>query len=254
MSRQSASDSFPIARSNSSSLIVLSASIFSRSSASRVRWPTIGVRSSSGQTSGRSVRTAARPTRMVAAMRTLRSTTVTTPWPRATKTTAVAQPSPARTKNCHGCSGESAAIGPERLSGAVALVEISELIVEPLVERRLDCGRRFAGGRLVVLRPSHRYRAGDHCADRADGDGEQPRQSVEAFVDRHRQRLLAAVFVHVVLNDLVFRFPLVDHPSDLAAHIGGESAGAVANGFPAASLAAAHADELASEAPLRGVA
>ncbi len=67
ISRKSSSDTFPIARSNSSSLIVRSVSIFSRSSAARVRWPITTVRSSCAETSGRTVRSAARPTSAVGA-------------------------------------------------------------------------------------------------------------------------------------------------------------------------------------------
>ena len=53
---KSSSDIFSIARSNSSSLIARSVSIFSRSSAARVRSPIIAVRSPSACTSGRTVR------------------------------------------------------------------------------------------------------------------------------------------------------------------------------------------------------
>jgi len=59
ISAKSSSERRFIARSNSSSLIDRSTSSFSRSSATRVRSPIITVRSSSGDTSGRTVRSVA---------------------------------------------------------------------------------------------------------------------------------------------------------------------------------------------------
>ena len=157
---QSESDSFPIARSNSSSLIDRSASIFSRSSATRVRWPIIDVESSSGETSGRSARSTPRPTSAVAPISTVSRTTAVIPCPRLANSAAVAQPSAASTKNCHGwrlllsrcafppslAAGVPASFGGSaealraEADSRTASVEVSELIVESFFEGRI--GRR----------------------------------------------------------------------------------------------------------------
>src|SRR5579872_6773037 len=194
ISCQSASDSFPIARSNSSSLIARSVSSFSRSRAARVRCPTIAVRSSSGFTSGRTVRSAAIPTNAAVAISRPSRTTAMTPSPRATKVTAVAQPSAASTKNCQGW----------RL-----LVEVSELIVDALVERGVGRGR--LGRRIVVLaRPLHRREADGDGARAADQIREEPREAVEALVDRRAEHFLAAVLLHEPLDDLVVVLALLN--------------------------------------------
>src|SRR4029077_2543213 len=88
------------------------------------------------------------------------------PWPRARNVTAVAQPSAARTKNCQGWSPAS----PPSVVGSGlsrALVEVSELIVDALFERRFERGRRN-GRRVRLARPLHRGEGDGDGAGRAD--------------------------------------------------------------------------------------
>src|SRR5262245_20662838 len=256
ISLKSSSDSFPIARSNSSSLIARSASIFSRSSAARVRRPMTTVRSSSADTSGRTMRSTARPTRTTAPIRTLRRMTLAAPRPRAMNVTAVAQPSAASTKNCHGRStaGSELAGGlgsgfraAGALAGAVSRtsIEVSELIIQSLLERGIAVAHVSGIGRRRVL---PRQPDGDEAdADRAahaDEIREQPGETVEALVERRAEHVLPAVALDERGDDLIARLPLVHHVvQDLLlrlAHVAVEHRAVVQR----ALAAAAHAEDL----------
>ncbi|MNC85870.1 hypothetical protein D3C83_14870 [compost metagenome] len=86
-------------------MIDRSSSVFSRSSAVRVRPPRIsGPRSGTTPASGRNVRSAARPTKAAAKMIRLRRMMPAGVCPRDMKTTIVAPIRPASVNNCHGCS------------------------------------------------------------------------------------------------------------------------------------------------------
>src|SRR5262245_7671559 len=201
ISLKSSSESFPIARSNSSSLIARSASSFSRSSAARVRWPIITVRSSSVDTSGWTVRSAVRPINAAPAISTAMRMTTVTPWPRAMKVAAVAHPRAARTKNCQG------------------LIEVSELIVQAIFEFRIVERGRRGRRRDRPARPPERRGADHDDAGRADEIREQPRHPAEALVDGRAEHLLAAVLRDERLDDLLAVLALVHQRRELLAHL-----------------------------------
>src|SRR5258705_7113212 len=77
---------------------------------------------------------------------------------------------------------------------SAALVEISELIVQPRAQRVLHRGLGGGRGRGVLPpRPSHRDQPDQGGAGDADDIRQRPRETVEAFVQRRRQHVLAAV-------------------------------------------------------------
>src|SRR5580765_5855605 len=120
------------------------------------------------------------------------------PCPREMKVTAVAQPSAASTKNCQGWRPASVASGLSR----TGLVEVSELIVDALVESGIDRrGRRVRG--VGLPRPFHRDEADRHRAGRTDQIRKQPGQTVESLVQRRAEHLFAVVLGEERLDDLV---------------------------------------------------
>src|SRR5581483_353843 len=166
--------------------------------------------SSSPDTSGRRVRSAAMPTSTVVAISTPTRTTVVTPCPRTRNVTAVAQPSPARTKNCQGWS-------PSALS--CLLVKVAEFIVDPFADVGVERRRLFVLLRAVVMRPLHRREPDRHDARRAEDVRQEPRHAIEAAIDRRLQELLAAVDADERLDDLIVGLPLVDLRAQLIAHL-----------------------------------
>src|SRR4029079_12402250 len=179
ISVKSFSETFPIARSNSSSLIACSASAFSRSRAARVLLPAGGgspvrIRPARGPIA----RSAAKPTAAAANTVRLRRMMAAAVWPLAKKTTMVAPIKPASVKNCQGSNG-------------CVSVEVSELIIQAGVEIRID--GVVGTGHRRCRRPGPASRDGDHQEQRRDAEHvrECPGQTVEAFVERFCQRLLA---------------------------------------------------------------
>src|SRR5919201_5591752 len=124
--------------------------------------------------------------------------------------TAVESPSAARTKKCHGCNPRSGVTRPvllfgnrsaEVAAGATRepplLVEISEFIVQTLVEFRIAGVRHVGGiccGRGFAARESHGDESYTDRTPGADKIREEPRQAVESFVERSAENVLAAVF------------------------------------------------------------
>src|SRR5258706_10880147 len=93
---------------------------------------------------------------------------------------------------------------------SAALVEISELIVQPRAQRFLHRGH--GGGRdrgVRPPRPSHRDQPDQGRAGHADDVGQRPRETVEALVQRRRQHVLTAVIGDERGSDLVAVHPLV---------------------------------------------
>src|SRR5262245_21205291 len=124
------------------------------------------------------------------AIRTDSITTAVMPRPRAMKVAAVAQPSAARTKNCHGCScwlwvvGCGCGLLVTRVASLVTSclrptrsVEIAELIVQPRLDVGIDRGRRRGFG-LRAARPPDGSEADHHGAGRAERIRQEPRQAV----------------------------------------------------------------------------
>ena len=123
-----------------------------------------------------------------------------TPWPRAMNVTAVAQPSAGQDEELPGLK---AGVGGRRSAAArrPCSVEVAELIVEALVERGIGAARRRRPARLSRCRDQRT--ATKPTADGAAGADqvrEQPRQAVEALVDRRAEQLLAAVLRDEVLR------------------------------------------------------
>src|SRR5688500_12593447 len=137
--------------------------------------------------SGASVRHAATPTTAAAKMVRLRRTMPAGVCPRDMKTTIVAPSRPASVNSCHGCS--ASLLGPTR--SAPTSVEVFELIVQARVQRRVE-ETRVAGDGGRAARPATRR---DAEADQRGGGhevGNEPRETVEATVDRPCQDVLAA--------------------------------------------------------------
>src|SRR5215470_153784 len=111
---------------------------------------------------------------------------------------AVAHARPASTKNCQAWRPSS-----------FVLVEVSELIVEPLVHRGVFW--RFLGaGLLRMLRPSRRDERDADDAEAAKQIRKDPRDAIESAIDRHRQEVLAAVFRDPLADDLIVALACVD--------------------------------------------
>src|SRR5688572_17011215 len=103
-------------------------------------------------------------------------------------TAAVAAAIESSRKKCQGWKPAS----PE---GARRSVEVAELIVETRFEF-LRGRRRRRGVRLAALpraRPAQRQAADDDDAHEADAVRHEPREPVEAAIERHGQHFLAAV-------------------------------------------------------------
>src|SRR5215475_1898386 len=140
------------------------------------------------------MRSAAIPTIVDAPMSTVSSTIDATLWPRAMNVATVAHVSPASTKNCQAwrpcsdCRDSS--------------VEVSKFIVETFVQLRVDgCGLSRRG--MAMSRPSEGHEAHADDAYPAEKVRKQPREAIEAFVDRCDQKLLAAVFPDEAGDDRV---------------------------------------------------
>src|SRR5258708_3557540 len=91
-------------------------------------------------------------------------------------------------------------------------VEVSELIVQTLAQRRVVAGiarngRHMPRNRGVATRPADGDKTEERGARQPDAVRQQPRQNVESLVDRRRQRFLAPVLRHVVLVHLLARHP-----------------------------------------------
>src|ERR1044071_3329330 len=179
MSAKSLSETFPIAWSNSRSLIERSTSVFSRSSAARVRPPKIcGPAGSSIVDNGANMRHAAAPTAAAPKMIRLRRMMPAGVCPSDRNTTMVAPTRPARVKNCQGCSGCES-------------VEVAELIVQARVDgwiktripRGCDRGRDGPTAR--------RPHDGDQ-ADDTDDVRERPGHAIEAAIDGGGEHRLTA--------------------------------------------------------------
>src|SRR3954451_8756130 len=113
------------------------------------------------------------------------------PWPRAMNAAAVAHPSAASMKNCHGSRPPAPRASVASCLSALS-VEIAELIVDPVVQRCVDRGS--GGDALVGLpRPLHGDERNRHRAAETDEVGKHPGHAVEALVDRRAQHFLAAV-------------------------------------------------------------
>src|SRR5262245_18215828 len=132
---------------------------------------------------------------------------------------AVAQNSEARTKNCQGSRLSSA-------RGRRASVELSELIVEPLVDRGLRRRRAF-GLALRAPRPLGGDEADEHNPGAGQPVRHQPGEAVEALVDRRGEELLAAVELDESGHDLVAILPLLDLFAQLITHLRRGAAGAL---------------------------
>src|SRR5205823_11308606 len=188
---------------------------FSRSSAARVRLPTISASNESGETSGLSMRNAALPTRPAAPMARQVRMTFAGLLPRMMMTAAVADTRATSVKNCQGRSVDASGAG---CVGATGLIEIVQLFVEPRLKCSVFHGFFF---RRDACRPPGLV---DHDDAADDGDGarqrirEQPRQAVEAFVNRRAQKLLAAVYRHEMRQNLGLVLAQIDLRAQRVAH------------------------------------
>src|ERR1051325_5639835 len=166
-----------------------STSVFSRSSAARVRPPTIcGPAGSSIVDNGANMRHAAAPTAAAPKMIRLRRMMPAGVCPSDRNTTIVAPTRPARVKNCQGCSCES--------------VEVAELIVQARIDgwiktrltRGCDRGRDGPAAR------------GPHDGDQADDTDdvrERPRHAIEAAIDGCGEHRLTAEIFDEGRDDLI---------------------------------------------------
>src|SRR5262245_49923141 len=153
-------------------------------------------------------------------------TTAVIPRPRAMNVAAVAQPSAASTKNCHACSCWSLVAGrgcwllvtPMTSRWPARSVEVAELIVQPRFDVGVNSLRRI-GLRFGPARPPDRGKADHERARGARRVGKQPREAVEAFVDRRAKHLFGSVFRNERLDDLVVRLALIDERGELATHL-----------------------------------
>src|SRR5687767_8090468 len=136
-------------------------------------------------------------------------------WPRDMNTTMVAPIRPASVNSCQGCSASE----PSLEALTAELVEVSELIVQTGVERRVVSGRLFGPSRSGPMRPAtcihddrDQPRPGEHVR-------QCPRQPVEAAVLGNRQYRLA-VIVNEGGDDLVVGFPVRNELSNTRALLG----------------------------------
>src|SRR6185295_11814944 len=139
--------------------------------------------------------------------------------------------SAASTKNCHG-SSES-----------FVLIEVPEFIVEAFLEAGI--GRRGRFRRCIEMpRPFDGGEADGYCARGANQIRKQPRDTIEARVERRPKHFLAAVIRHEPMDDFVVRFALVDEGRDFAAHLVRRGAGVLPAFGNVGMTAAAGADDL----------
>src|SRR5918994_2583917 len=192
-----------MARSNSNSLIDRSNRFFSRSSAARVRLPTISGSRVSPVTRGRSAFSAASPTGAAAKIARHTKIRFSALVPRMMNTAAVAHTSAPSVKNCHGRKESDAGC-----VGGKGLIEVFELAIEPSVQSRVLGRNRGRRRRQVVVRaarPFPHHERARHGSESTHRIWEKPREPVEALVDWRRERFLAAVLSDVILNDLFAR-------------------------------------------------
>src|SRR5690606_23012315 len=117
----------------------------------------------------------------------------------ATQSTAAAPSNEAVRKNCQGWSADFAGTfaGAEAGTGAGS-VEVVEFIVETRLQRGVGCrsaGRRLRR-RLRPRAPVQRKDANDNGRANAEQIRKEPRQAIEAFVERLGQRFLRSVLGH----------------------------------------------------------
>ena len=157
--------------------------LFSRSSAARVRPPSIRAPSLHDFcVKGRNVRSAAMPTAAAAKIVRLIMITAAGDSPRAMNTAIVAPIRPASVKSCQGSN-----VG-------CGSVEVSELIVQAGIERRIDghvgaartgCGR--------TRRPASRGEDDDEKTETGERIRQHPGQRIEARVPRYREHRRAVL-------------------------------------------------------------
>src|SRR5262245_17270701 len=216
ISSKSFSESFPIARSNSSSLIERRDSIFSRSRTTRMDSlrPSAAGRPSA-PTSGASVRYKAAPAKPAAPIVRLIRTRCSGLASLARTTAAVAATSETSTKKCQGrsvSSFDAARDDRGRLSASVPLIEVAELIVQPGAE----CPIFLRGGsrglcRFGAPRPAPRDDDGpNHSRGDTDEIWNEPRQPIEALVNRPGKDCLGAVVGGERFEDLIPVHPVGD--------------------------------------------
>src|SRR5262245_24832349 len=118
----------------------------------------------------------------------------------ALRQTATVAPNIARSmKKCQGWKPESARDGRRS-------VEVTELVIEALFERRVWRGRVGGAGGLrdpVPPGPAEGKHADEADAGGADRVRQEPRQSVEPLIQRRGEHFLTAPLRDEVLNDLV---------------------------------------------------
>src|SRR5262245_54161104 len=177
------------------------------------------------------------PTMAAAAISTVSRMIDVTPRPAARYASAVAQPRPASTKNCQGRRPSSSFDGrrssffvrtpPPGSSPAKprtgGLIEVPEFIVDPLVEIGIAAGNR-RGRVLAVPRPLDGGESDGDDAEPAHRVGHEPREAIEAAVERRAERLLAAVGRDEVLPDLIPVLPEFDLLGELILHLRGLTA------------------------------
>src|SRR3989442_193832 len=82
------------------------------------------------------------------------------------------------------------------------------------LRRVLVPGGGPARRRLRAAAPAPRHQHQHPGAEDEREVGQEPRQAVEAGVDRHDERRLAGEALQVVLDDLLLRLPLVEQAGD----------------------------------------
>src|SRR5207249_2337290 len=97
-------------------------------------------------------------------------------------------------------------------------VEIPELIVDAIVESRID-RRRCRRLRVRMTRPLDRGEADRDQTSSCDEVRQEPRDAVEAFVDRRLEELLSAIDADQRLDDGVVILVLIDLRAELRAHV-----------------------------------
>ncbi len=185
ISSKSCADTLPIARSNSSSLIARSASIFSRSRSARRRslsgCPSA---STSAVANGASIRYSANPAAPAAPMVRLISRRFSAEFCLARTTATLAATSDSSTKKCHGLNAPGASFLISVFGVTASSIEVAELIVQPCLERGASGGRCRRGpisvARSVAARPAKRHGSDNQRGGRSEHVRERPRQAVEA--------------------------------------------------------------------------
>src|SRR5262245_53791287 len=134
-------------------------------------------------------------------------------------TSAVAAARPASVNSCQGWKSADPA------GSALRSVEVSELIVEAIVEVGIDRDVAWCRRSQTVL-TGRAHGEGAHRDQSSDPEDvrQQPRQTVEPLVERRAENLLAAVLRDERLDDLVVRLVLVDERGQLRTHLVGRGA------------------------------